>query len=417
MTTIQEIINALTNTTKSTEKTAILINNSDNKIFAGILKWTYDKNINLYLNKYDELSKAGNKTIDANYKEIDDLLIVLSSRKLTGNAARGRVIEVLSCFDVSSQNIVRNIFKRDLRCNVGTALINKAFGKNFIPEFSVQLANTYSSTKKYNVDKWYATPKLDGIRAYWSSATPTVLYSRNGKTHKGMEHITQDINNIFTGVNITFIDGELYNDNIDFNDIQGAVTSSINIDIEAKTSIKYNIFALGSDDITSTKDMYDLLEKCSNINTENKSLNFIKYDIINNTKEEIEKQAKKYVCDGYEGIMLRDPNVHYEYKRSNALLKFKFFKESDLTITGFIEGVGKYSNSLGAITCKGKIDGHLINTEVGTGLTDYDRQHFWDNQDKYIGKLAEIKYQDISHNDAGDYSLRFPVFLKLKLDR
>ena len=50
--------------------------------------------------------------------------------------------------------------------------------------------------------------------------------------------------------------------------------------------------------------------------------------------------------------------------------------------------------------------------EVGSGFTDEQREEFWKYKDKYIGFVAEIKYQNASKN-----SIRFPVFMRLRLDK
>ena len=77
----------------------------------------------------------------------------------------------------------------------------------------------------------------------------------------------------------------------------------------------------------------------------------------------------------------------------------------------------KYEGMLGALVCSGVIDGKYIETEVGTGFTDEQRNEFWLNKDVLIGRLAEIKFQEISSDATGKFSLRFPVFLKFKFDR
>lgn len=429
--TVAEIIKELASTTKTNEKIEILQHHSQNMIFVEILKACYsDKNY--YLTKLDDFTNTGSYSFETASIAIFKLLDALAKRDFTGNNARELVNSTMGMYDEDTQEIFKNILKHDLRCAIGVALINKALGYKLIDTFKVQLCNKYDESKKYktvidgkkaSVVEWAATPKMDGIRCYWQASTPDVLYSRSGKTLIGLEHIIKDIKTLYEKYSyITFLDGELFTNSLDFNDIQGTVTSTVNYENTAKESIKYNIFAVGNENewvnptYSPTVTMYqciDYLFKEMHLN----SLNFVTAELVKNNPVEIKKLAKKYVDNGYEGIVLRDLYNWYEYKRSDALVKFKFFKEEDFTVTGMVEGTGKYTGMLGALIVEGDVDGHCIKAEVGTGLVDEDRKEFWDNKSFYIGKKSEVKYQDISQNANGEYSLRFPIFKGFKLDR
>jgi len=413
---IIDIINEIQNTSSINKKVEIIKRNKDNVIFTEILRLTYDPNLNFYLRDVD-INTLGFDDINENWHVVKNLFDALSCRMVTGNTARTLAEEVISKFNEDSQKIIKMIFDRDLRCNIGVSLINRALGKNFIQEFKIQLANKYNSKKNYKVDFFFATPKLDGIRAFWTKNTPNVLWSRTGREFTGLEHILEDIKKIIDSDDtIEFLDGELFAEKMEFSDIQGTVISNVNYTQENKNQIKYNIFAVGGDKYKVTEDMQlkliDLAEKHRYPN-----LNYILAQKIQNDPQKILDIAKIYVNNGYEGIMLRHPKIAYEFKRSNSLLKFKFFNETDLTVVGMIEGSGKYEGMLGALVCNGTINGKYIETEVGTGFTDDQRKEFWLNKDILVGRLAEIKFQEISSDISGKFSLRFPVFLKFKLDR
>jgi DNA ligase-1 len=107
-------------------------------------------------------------------------------------------------------------------------------------------------------------------------------------------------------------------------------------------------------------------------------------------------------------------NQVYNWKRSDALLKYKSFFEEDLKVVGVVEGKGKYQGMLGAFVCEGVVEGHKISTEVGSGFDDEMREFFWKNRKNLIGMMVEVKYQGLT--DSQD-SLRFPIFQKTKEDR
>ena len=65
---------------------------------------------------------------------------------------------------------------------------------------------------------------------------------------------------------------------------------------------------------------------------------------------------------------------------------------------------------------EGTDDGKFIRTNVGSGLTDEDREEFWKDTKKLIGQIVEVRADAITQNqDAVDeYSLRFPRFLRFR---
>lgn len=422
MNEIYNIIQKITNTSSTNDKIKIIKENVNNELFKDIINMTYNTDFNFYIANVDSFSTIGTSNIVDMWSDIFDLLNNLMNRVITGNTAR-EAVDIVGCkLDKESQEIFINILKRDLRCNIGVSLINKAFGKNFLPDFKVQLANKYDENKKYKNKYWYATPKLDGIRAFWNCNCPDSLYSRQGKEFVGMEHIIEDLNKIRNLYpDITFIDGELYSKDIEFNEIQGVVMATVNYNSDAKSKIRFNVFACGSDNFKTTEDMQKAIEDFINDNNKHKlfnTLDFVQAVKIDNNAEKIKDLARQFVEQGYEGIMLRNPDVYYDFKRSNNLIKFKFFSEMDLTIVGMVAGEGKYSNTMGNIICEGYSDGgKIIKTECGSGFSDEDRDYFWKNKDTFVGKLAEIKYQEISQNSDGNFSLRFPIYRRLKMDR
>ncbi|WP_157895558.1 hypothetical protein [Clostridioides difficile] len=77
---------------------------------------------------------------------------------------------------------------------------------------------------------------------------------------------------------------------------------------------------------------------------------------------------------------------------------------------GVEEGTGKYKGILGNIICDYK--GYRLG--VGTGFTDEQRKYYFNNQDKIINHITEIKYREETNNEKGELSLRFPVFLRVR---
>jgi len=101
-----------------------------------------------------------------------------------------------------------------------------------------------------------------------------------------------------------------------------------------------------------------------------------------------------YRRQGYEGIMYRHGNEGYVSKRCNHLLKRKAWFDSEFRIVGLEEGIGKCSNTLGALIC---ITADEKRFRVGTGFDDATRKTFF--IDPPIGQLATVQF--IGWSDAG----------------
>jgi len=86
------------------------------------------------------------------------------------------------------------------------------------------------------------------------------------------------------------------------------------------------------------------------------------------------------------------------------LLKRKDWQDAEFICVGVVEGEGKLRGMLGAVKCEcnyvtaNKTPGTGIDIfNVGSGLSDSERQHYWLNPP--IGRLVKVKYLCLS--DAG----------------
>jgi len=81
---------------------------------------------------------------------------------------------------------------------------------------------------------------------------------------------------------------------------------------------------------------------------------------------------------------------------------------------GFEQGTGRNRDRLGAIICEGDDNGRSISVNVGSGLSDSDRDDFWSRRDLLLGRIVEVQADAVTQNQDGSYSLRFPRFLRFR---
>jgi DNA ligase-1 len=122
---------------------------------------------------------------------------------------------------------------------------------------------------------------------------------------------------------------------------------------------------------------------------------------------EVQAAHVKHLLEGYEGSMVKLPAAPYRPDRSHAWLKVKPSKTIDLTVVGMIEGEGKHVGRLGALECR-LTNGDKVN--VGTGLTDAQREEFWKLGPAMNGTVIEVEVQ--ANTTVG--VARHPSFLRVR---
>jgi DNA ligase-1 len=117
-----------------------------------------------------------------------------------------------------------------------------------------------------------------------------------------------------------------------------------------------------------------------------------------------------FMANGYEGAMAL-PNIpYYRGKVTNKLMKFKTMLSMDCMVTGIYEGEDKYEGMMGGFSL---IQEDGIACKVGSGFSDKDRKDIWNNESLAVGRIAEIKYQEVTP----DGVMRFPVFVRWRNDK
>ena len=347
----------------------------------------------------------------------------LEKRELTGNDMRKTVDHLCETAKVEQWNDwYRRILIKDLRCGVTHKTINK-HSKIKVPVFECMLADDSKKHEKKMTGEVLVEPKLDGVRVVVIcdvDKDEVKLFSRNGKELSNFPKILQQFDEMLDQMPESMVfDGEVMSD--DFQTLMreihrkgGAKTDDAVLNVFDCLPLEDFKEGACSTTLIDRKKMLDNYQFGSNIR-------LVENVKINLSEEDGQKQFADYnklcIDKGYEGIMVKPVNGIYECKRSSLWLKVKPFIEVSLTVKDVEEGTGRNVGKLGALIVEGKDDGKFIKTNVGSGLTDTDRETFWKAKDKLIGQIVEVRADQITQNqDSKDeWSLRFPRFLRLSL--
>ncbi len=370
-----------------------------------IFKQAYDPFINFGTVKIDisDLKYDEKRIVNEGWwLELTYLLKKLETRHITGNLAREIIKGFLDKSPKKWADLVLKILKKDLRIGAGSKIINSVY-PNLFPEDLCMAAMKYDKDRiKFPV---YADTKLDGVRCI-VDMTEKKIFSRNGKEFKNYPSIMKELEQL--NLNNEFkIDGEIVMGH--FQDLMRTVSRKEE-GIELAKDAVYNIFDIIIENKTFQERLL-ILDKIKEEIKENdlKHLKVIKGKKIENEKELLEFYEEQ-LENGFEGIMIKNLDGQYEYKRSYNWMKMKPEDSEDLPIIRVEEGTGKYKNLLGAVVC---VLPNKTKVNVGSGFNDEERIEYWNKRTELIGQIIEVKYQEKTK----DGSLRFPVFVRFRKDK
>ena len=344
----------------------------------------------------------------------------LENRTLTGNAARDRVDYLMALATQAEWNHwYRRILIKDLRCGVTEKTVNK-FSDYPVPVFECMLADDSAKHEKKLKGRVLLEPKLDGVRVVAIcdvDRDEVVLMSRNGKELANFPHINQQFEDMLDQLSESMVfDGEIMSENFqvlmrEIHRKDGAKTEDAVLNLFDCLTLKEFKTGGSAKPITERKTMLESFRLGANM----QRVEYVACDLTED-RDRFLDYNKLCVDRGYEGIMVKPITGAYECRRSTLWLKVKPFIEVSLTVVATEEGTGRNAGKLGALIVEGTDMGKFIRTNVGSGLTDSDRESYWRDRDKLIGQVIEVRADAITQNQdvTDEYSLRFPRFLRFR---
>jgi len=406
-----EIIQKLESDNSRLFKESVVRDNIVSKEFTIGLQYALDSLVTFGVQQVPFSETDGKGLLDKEFFAVADKLV---ARELTGHAARDAIQELCDTATNEQWNDwYRRILIKDLRCGVSEKTVNNVAPKT-VPVFGCMLAHDGAKHPKKIKGECIIEYKYDGVRviAIVQNGSAT-LYSRNGKLLSNFPHIEEALSK--PEYNDTVFDGEVMSD--DFQTLMKQVHRKEGAQTQDAYLALFDVLSLdefqegeGSQDAMSRKlalEEYRDKEDCIKV---------VDYWVVNFDKPEgqelFDHLNKTALEKGYEGLMIKPTFDIYKCKRSHAWLKVKPFIEVTLSVIDVEEGTGRNVGKLGALIVEGEDDGKFFHVNVGSGLTDENREVFWANKEQLIGQLVEVRADaaTISQDSDDIWSLRFPRF-------
>jgi len=235
------------------------------------------------------------------------------------------------------------------------------------------LAKEYMKGGKVDPSGWFVSEKFDGYRACFSYEDKK-FYSRRNKPFNAPEWFID-------AMPPKLVDGELWIGRNMFQEM-GTVRKKVPID-EEWFNVTFQVYDMPEEDGTfeeRLKELNRIVELTRDrwldrrkkypypFNTIDCPVTVATQTIVKN-ESHLDSIYQDIIRNDGEGIMLKDPQSHYEGKRSNYLLKYKPAFDAEAIITDYKPGQGKYVGMLGGFICK-----QLINHDTYMTI-DEDEDH------------------------------------------
>lgn len=269
----------------------------------------------------------------------------------------------------------------------------------------------------------YVSTKYDGIRCIVKDA---VVYSRSLKPIRN-KHVQK----LFGKPEYEGFDGELIVGDVYDKDVFQKTTSGV-MSEDGEPNVTFHVFDLwNKPDLDYRQRQRELIDILLDEDFEDDNVFYVNIHLCY-TKEDLMSLLEQERKLGGEGLIGRTPNGLYKYGRSTPKeqysVKFKFFEDAEFEIIGFNErmhntnelkrdelGYAERSSAKSGLVPMNTLGSLILKYNdtqfcCGVGFDDKLRQEIWDNKEKYLGKLAKVKYMSVGMDKAP----RLPVYLGIR---
>ena len=408
-----DIINLIAATPSILDKVA-LMSKHNCELLRRVFVAAYDPRLRYYIIDPELPHGAGSM-------ELTDETWRLLQRLTTRSANRGDLREHMGHLTAEAQELLRRIVNKDLRADIGDSLINKA-----IPGLIYQPTYMRCSTvKEVDLSLWpwsstvISQDKLDGMFInidYLGDAL--VLHTRQGHVFDSIyfKELTYDLMNALAPevqyhgeLMLETFEGVLMprkTSNGIFNSClkKGAGMPAGYRPIVVLWDIK--------DDAMYYLDRYNFVKNLCN-EADLVTVRIVPTWFVNNHEEAL-AHFNTVVAAGGEGTVIKKPYFLWKNGTSRDQVKLKREATCELRITGYKPGKGAFAATFGSLECISEEGDLVVNV---SGFTEAERQMIWDNIDDYLFNIITVRFETVSQDKKGNYSLSHPRFEELRLDK
>ena len=409
----------------------ILINDSICPEMEYILDVCFNPFVTTKLHKLNlpESSKDSNLNL---WEDFKSLIEDLKKAPAANDVLRGRAQKIISARlsqddseDFELRKYLMKILTKRMNIGIGAKLINKAVGKELIPDPSLMLATDDHETIE-NWNKIYCEEKYDGVRVIALFKNGEISYftrAFNELDSSCFPKITSDLKKSIADSDLVgdwFFDGELTD--LNRKSVSGKVTQILKgkVDHKIESGMLFNVFDFEEastlekgtgvlDYITRRHTLENLLKHLPDTSP----VKLAKLWELNDSSE-VPSIYKEIVKLGGEGVICKDNGV-YECKRSKSWVKFKEVSDCDLEVIGWYPGEGKREGFIGGFFCTDS--SKTMNVKIGSGFTDSDLKELSSDPDSLIGKIVAVQYNVVITDKHGNRSLFLPRFIEVRNDK
>lgn len=346
--------------------------------------------------------------------EVWNRLTLLSSRAVTGNAARDVLQAAYDKLDVDGREVVMMILDKTWRVGVTADTINSVRPGTFRPAKFMLAHNIQDRLDKGKVT-WpmLATYKYDGYRAIYCMDTRRAL-SRNGNQFPLTEALAGSLTALSHALKNYFgldyapaIDGELF-------------AGSWKATAEARSTgydqmyvfghLRSELIYGGAGEAFNVVEFLDVVDEiCDRLQLE--ELATPERKLVSNV-EEMEAYYQQALAEGYEGLVLTSIVRPYEGKRSYHWLKRKPADPIDVVVTGakLADERSKFAGLIGAIEVEYQGKRSFV-----TGMSDALRAELTELWK--AGHLAGLVAEVVIHELTPDGFLRHGRIKTIRTDK
>lgn len=441
-------LEALKAESSTTAKNTILQHYEENRALKTLLYYAFNTFKQYYIKQVPNPEPAAKDIDPENFTMFIHLLEQFSRRELSD--VKGRTEAFLKVCNKEEQTWYRRVLLRNLEIGMAQKGVNKIY-KNLIPVYDVLLAEsikditlTDPKTIARLPEAYVLQYKIDGYRVnvHKDDKGNVEVKTRSGLIVFGYESMEEEARKYLPAGKV--YDGEMVSPEL-FAWIEQNMLRDNGEKIADRSLFKEAVRRVFSNETNKQGifNIFDVVEKekwdkQKTTASYGDRLRYLDTDVksiletnqasqmtvvptsrvfYRNNPEDLKETIRifhKFLSWGWEGLMIKNVESPYEWKRSKNIWKMKMMDTADLEVLNVAEGQGERAGSVGKLICDYK--GTVLN--IGTGkMTKDECIRYWKNPNLIVGKTIEVLYQAESVGKNGEPVLDFARYMRVRKDK